>query len=1430
MIDSASFLGGCKDGRIIRIAGEVALVDHNLETTTERLSVLAYCNAPVLKLLVNCKQKILLAITDENILIKYKIDDDYCRVITELLTLKLASQLNDRPIFCWAGEMVLAMALSKSVIRLWDITRSDNYTLSPLSNSSSEWENPIIIHQLAYCPKYRFLAAGMNDGRIAVWKFCPEFGGRNYLNRVAEPEFYWQPQPMIDLVINHGREQFQDESLSLAVSRLVWDPLNGTLAASYLFSSEPLCEETYEECNEVARTSVGGAVFIMHQQPLCADIGGSGSAVVQISSQRLAVISSDPKHFTNLSSAELASLQTPLSSTMLDSRNFEKSIDMTEKVITVDEQLKKAFCTKEHVAVWNGRQIQVFKHGYNQTLSLFSTFVCEFELIGMYDQSLLTREDRQIHIRSLQGTVTTVLNLTESNDPICITHIFNGYLACLTDSGLLKVFVLTKKEAKQVFISKNLGNILPIPSEAENSFLPLGKRVAWISMNSDATILAFTLKSPADSQPDSKIFVWKVNSDQVQLFDLSARKEKSPEESFNEASSKGGDMITVSHINQMTSPLTNDHYPLQHYWDRTDPRLLVVEAAPLLPQNSCPGCSSSGPADAASTIDSTSSVECSEAISARRNESARSCREENSRVSSPAHCEHCNDLWGKRNTVISFFVNLNENRMIIQEVFQVEAHFSRLMGIEVPYFYFVAEPVNPVSSLVTESQPPSKRLARRVMREFVGLESADLQTREAVLNFSYFLAIGEMDAAFKSMRLIRCSSVWENMAKVCVITRRLEVGLLCLGKMGNAIGASMLRKARTGANSITAQTGELALQLGMTAEAERLFIEAGRWDLVTHLHRSMGNWKEALSVVEKHNRVRLRDTHYAYALELKKKGFLEEAIDQYEAVRKIKYSLRGGSKNVEELSGEIGSFCEFTFGESLEARGKLKEAIQQYSRVKDYVSMVRAYCCEGQDESALELCNETGDPAACCHLARQLEAKGDYDRAIQLYARARILFSAIRLCKEHGRNDRLYSLAQLGSQGDMLDAARHLEQEEGFAEKAVMLYYRAGRLNEAVDLAFTTHQFGALTNIICDEDFGSDCDAGLIRKCADFLVQNSQFTKAVEILAKGKQWLQAVQICTDHEIALTDELVEQLVPPEDQEEENARASARETRNEILRRLGEVCLSQERWLLACRLLSRTGDHVGAMRALLRSGDTSKIIFFANASRKRDLYVLAAHHLQTTGTWRSDPSIVSQIVGFYTRANALTSLAAFYEACAQVEIEEFQNYEKAIGALTEAYKALSRAESVANDNRREERLRSIKAKAMNCKKFIDAQILFEDDPVEALNQNKALLNDPDALKVIHPGQIFSTMVKGLVKHGRYRAAHACLQEMREKLGGLEAVSQYLDRATQSSIYRALDMTTPVPLESRGSSDDTIGDDIGESIEDNIDVALESDADSS
>jgi intraflagellar transport protein 140 len=46
-------------------------------------------------------------------------------------------------------------------------------------------------------------------------------------------------------------------------------------------------------------------------------------------------------------------------------------------------------------------------------------------------------------------------------------------------------------------------------------------------------------------------------------------------------------------------------------------------------------------------------------------------------------------------------------------------------------------------------------VAKRPLRDFVGLEDCDKSTRDAMLNFSFFVTIGDMDEAFKSIKLIK---------------------------------------------------------------------------------------------------------------------------------------------------------------------------------------------------------------------------------------------------------------------------------------------------------------------------------------------------------------------------------------------------------------------------------------------------------------------------------------------------------------------------------------------------------------------------------------------------------------------------------------------------------------------------------------------------
>jgi len=48
---------------------------------------------------------------------------------------------------------------------------------------------------------------------------------------------------------------------------------------------------------------------------------------------------------------------------------------------------------------------------------------------------------------------------------------------------------------------------------------------------------------------------------------------------------------------------------------------------------------------------------------------------------------------------------------------------------------------------------------------------------------------GFNDYDSKRKQIQRSGSVWENMARMCVKTKRLDVAMVCLGNMGNAVAA-----------------------------------------------------------------------------------------------------------------------------------------------------------------------------------------------------------------------------------------------------------------------------------------------------------------------------------------------------------------------------------------------------------------------------------------------------------------------------------------------------------------------------------------------------------------------------------------------------------------------------------------------------------------
>uniref|UniRef100_H2YTL4 Uncharacterized protein n=1 Tax=Ciona savignyi TaxID=51511 RepID=H2YTL4_CIOSA len=461
----------------------------------------------------------------------------------------------------------------------------------------------------------------------------------------------------------------------------------------------------------------------------------------------------------------------------------------------------------------------------------------------------------------------------------------------------------------------------------------------------------------------------------------------------------------------------------------------------------------------------------------------------------------------------------------------------------------------------------------------------------------------------------------------------------------------------------------LAIELGMNEEAEVLLKNCQRFDLLNIFYQSTDQWGKALEIAEMSDRIHLRTTFYKYAKHLEASGDITAAIPNYEKSGTQYFEVpRMLFDETEMLEAYIMKTKDRKlrkwWAQYMESTGEMDVALKFYQQAADPLSLVRVYCYCGNLDKAAEVANETGDRAACYHLARQFENNDEIKQAIHFFTRAMAFGNAIRICKEHGFEDQLMNLALLSTPNDMIEAARHYEDRPDTLDKAVML--------------------------------------------------------------------------------LTEDLVEKLTIPKDFMDQHQR-------ERLLSKLAGCCMNQGEYHLACKKYTQAGDKEKAMRALLKSGDTEKIIFFAGVSRMRNLYVMAANYLQSLD-WRKDPEIMKNIISFYTKGRALDSLAGFYDACAQVEIDEYQNYEKAMGALTEAFKCLTKAK-MANKQQQESKITELKSRIALVKKFIQTRRLFDSDPQEGIKQCHALLGEQDLESSVRFGDVYGLLIEYCASQGNH-----------------------------------------------------------------------------
>lgn len=669
------------------------------------------------------------------------------------------------------------------------------------------------------------------------------------------------------------------------------------------------------------------------------------------------------------------------------------------------------------------------------------------------------------------------------------------------------------------------------------------------------------------------------------------------------------------------------------------------------------------------------------------------------------------------------------------------------------------------------------------MLNFDGLETCDSATRRAMAQFSFHSSCGNMDSAFSAIRTIKSDTVWRNLARMCVKSKRLDVARVCLANLGNNQGVRLLSQAES-EPEIEARVAMLAVILGMKEEAAEYYESCGRWDLLVRFLQDAGHWQKAAEVAQQKHRIHVRHSSYCHAQHEQAKGELSLAASLYEQSETHVFEV---PRMLIEDSSALQSYVSHSndrnvkrwWAKYMESTGEMEVALKYYSEADDYLAMTRIQCYLNEMEKAAAIANKTEDRAACYHLARQYENLDDTEQAIHFYTKATAFGNAIRLCKDGGLEYQMLNLALLADRHHQLDVARYFEQQgRSGAERAVVLYHKAGLLNKAIDLAIKYQQFNALQQVALD--VSSDCDPLVLRRCAALFLQNQQFDKAVDMLAASKQYIQALELCIEHNVPITDEVAKRLVFPKGEGSDSER-------KQVLVKLAECAYSQNNYHLATKKFVEAGDKLSAMKSLVKSGDTERIIYFAQTSRDKQIYILAANYLQTID-WCNKPEITRYIVTFYTKGNALSLLASFYESRAQVAVDDSGDYDGAVGWLNEAGTCLSKFSQQDSAARERQQLVDISNKLDTIKSFL--RLSRQSRAGVSRNESAGLDTDPvlsgcrhllETLgttdQPVRRADVYSLLVHRLHTLSQPQLAYKALQQMKHRLPHAN-VSEYVD----------------------------------------------------
>ena len=682
--------------------------------------------------------------------------------------------------------------------------------------------------------------------------------------------------------------------------------------------------------------------------------------------------------------------------------------------------------------------------------------------------------------------------------------------------------------------------------------------------------------------------------------------------------------------------------------------------------------------------------------------------------------------------------------------------------MQVPDIYFITSVPDPITKC---------SLTVKKMQFFQGLDKIDPEITKSLIEFSLLMSCGKLDEAYKIVKNIKTANIWENMAHICIKTKRLDVLEVCLSNMRFERGIKAFREARH-EKEPEAKLAKIAMHLNLIDDAKKLLKEVNRWDVLIKFYICIGDYEKAIETAKENDRIDLQNTYYRVAQHYEQIGEIDEAIKYYKLsgsgnkeIPRMLIAVNNIEKLEETLSEDGNPESLLRLASYFESQEENEDAMNYYKKADDIQNIIRLYLKENQIDEAIKVFEEgkekfktkkeqkylKGYMDGAYLIGNYYEKNNSIKNAIDYYRISGRFNQAFRLAKEKGLDKEIYALGTQAPKNTQNLIAEYFEKKNKLKE-AIDLYLQGNNFRKGLNLCLATNQLDKVRELSRVLETKQDKDA--LKSLAEYFTGQNDQEKTLELLIRIKDYGNAMKICENHKVRISQETANAMKEDLEKERDN------KTKKDLTTRLAKLLMTQGDFEMAHDIYVKMGNLKKAMKCYIKMGDKNKVIEFAHMCRNSELFILAANFLQNLD-WT--PDVVKIIVSFFNKAKAYFNLSQFYTVLGTSEINEKKNFKKGEEYLKEALKAVMKVRE--NDDKKNNKIDEIKKKLSFIEYLNDMNSKLQSgDVAGALNRCNELLKISGRDDLLSDKDIYGFMFKIHYFQKDYQNAFLVLEQCR------------------------------------------------------------------